>query len=106
MVVVALRPVEAPACRKVEIYCVQAFWRDRRGLAKGRFQQFAAQEPALRAAKAGAIKAAGVSVYVMRGYPGTDTWDPPVVIAKFGEVPKQPAEDTLAGARPQLHQVE
>lgn len=87
MTVVALRAVRPPVSRKVEIFCVQAYWRDRRGLAKGKFQQFASRELALRAGRAAAVKAAGVLVYVMRGYPGTDTWDAPVAIARHGEVP-------------------
>lgn len=90
MVVVAFRDVTrpAPTSRKVEVYCVQAYWRDRRGLAKGRFQQFSSREAAMRAAKAAAIRAPGVAVYVMRGYPGTDTWDQPVIVARFGELPE------------------
>lgn len=90
MVVVAFREAAqaAPVSNKVEIFCVQAYWRDRRGLAKGRFQQFASREKALRAGKAASVKAAGVAVYVMRGYPGTDTWDGPVMIARLGELPE------------------
>jgi hypothetical protein len=88
MAVVPFPAAAEPSKRKVEIFCVQSYWRDRKGLAKGRFQQFAAQEPALRAAQAAAVRAAGVTVYVMRGYVGTDTWDRPVVVAKLGEVPR------------------
>lgn len=89
MVVVAFRAAEMPVSKKVEIYCVQAYWRDRRGLAKGKFQQFAGHELAMRAARSASAKAAGVALYIMRGYPGTDTWDLPVVVARFGEVPEE-----------------
>lgn len=87
MTVVAFRAAAPPPQRKVAIYCVQAYWRDRKGLAKGKFEQFAALEPAMRAAKAGSVRAAGVAVYVYRGYVGTDTWDEPVRVARFGATP-------------------
>ena len=43
----------------------------------------------MRAGQKAAVKAAGVLVYVMRGYVGTDTWDRPATLAKFGETPDQ-----------------
>lgn len=87
MTVVALRAAAEPVSRQVSVYCVQAYWRDRSGLAKGKFQQFGLMELALRAGKAASVKSAGVLVYRMRGYVGTDVWSGPVVLATYGDVP-------------------
>lgn len=88
MNVVALRAVRDPLQRQVRVFCVQAYWRDRAGLAKGKFQQFSSQEAALRAGKVASAKAAGVLVYAMQGYVGTDVWSEPHVIARHGETPR------------------
>lgn len=88
MTVVAFRAAAPePTSRQVSVYCVQTYWRDRRGLAKGRFEQFGSMELALKAGKAASIKAAGVSVYLIKGYAGSEVWSDPRVIASYGSVP-------------------
>lgn len=98
MAVVQIAPYRDPVRRQVTVYCVQAYWRDRRGLAKGKFQQFASVEVAMRAARTASARAAGVLVYVMRGYPGTDTWDEPAAVARFGDVPIRACADQASNA--------
>ena len=88
MNVVAFKAAAEPLSRQVAVYCVQAYWRDRQGLARGKFQQFGSMEAALRAGRVASAKAAGVSVYVVRGYVGTDVWSEPRVIATHGQVPE------------------
>jgi len=79
---------EGAATNEVTVYCVQAYWRDREKLARGRFRQFAKEEAAIGAGKAAAIRNAGVVVFSVSGHPEADYWEEPVVIATFGDVPR------------------
>ena len=78
---------EEPRSRLVTIYCVQAYWRDREKLAKGRFQQFGTEAAARGAGKAAALRNAGVVVFSVRGSPEADYWEEPMVLAIHGEKP-------------------
>ena len=83
--VLAFRPVEETSSPLVTIFCVQAYWRDRLKLAKGRWEQFTSMEAALRAGKAALGRAPAVVVYRVRGNPEADYWEAPIVLAALGE---------------------
>ena len=87
MAVVALRAVHEPHPVLMTVFCVQTYWRDRDRMAKARFEQYVSMEAALRAGKAAARRAPGVHVYRVRGNVEADYWEPPVVLATYGETP-------------------
>lgn len=93
--VLAFGREEEPSSPLVTVFCVQAFWRDRAKLAKGRFEQFPSMESALRAGKAAALRAPAVVVYRVRGNAEAGFWEEPVVLAALGEAAQARREGRL-----------
>ena len=90
MPVVALRDLHRtePATKLTTVFCVQAYWRDRTKLVRGKFQQFGSMEAALRAGKAAADRAPRVEVFRWRGIAESDYCAERTVLATYGEVPE------------------
>ncbi len=97
--VVAFRPVEALSPHLVTVFCVQAYWRDRAKLARGRWREFVSMEAALRAGRAEAGRAPAVVVYRMRGNPQVDYWEEPIILATHGEAAQARRDGTLEPIR-------
>lgn len=75
----------------VEVFCVQTYWRagsDR--FEPGQFHQFGSRDCAMQAAKHLARSRPGVMVFKVAGEPVADIWQPPQVIARFGDAPSMP----------------
>ena len=99
MSVVALaevRAVYSPPTRRLTVYCVQVYWRDRVKLARGKLLQFGSAGEALEAGRTASVKAAGVAVFRLRGfvsadYMGDQEIDPErfdkIILATYGDVP-------------------
>lgn len=73
------------------IYCAQGFWLRGGRLSGGEVYQFSTEERARLGADALLTGCDGVAVFSLDGYPDTDLWEDPVMIARFGEVPAMAA---------------
>ncbi len=75
----------------VEVFCVQTYWRTSPvRFEPGQFQQYGARDMAIAAAKRLALSRPGVMVFRVVGEPVADIWQPPQVIARFGDAPHMP----------------
>ena len=90
MPVVALKDFRQaePATKLTTVFCVQAYWRDRAKLVRGKFQQFSSMESALRAGKTAGTRAPRVEVFRWRGIAESDYCAERTVLAIFGEKPE------------------
>lgn len=70
------------------VYCVQGYQGAGRRAVATRLRQFGCAEDALEAARAVKARASGVLVYKVEGEPDFGFWSEPMVLAKFGEVPR------------------
>lgn len=88
---------------QVEIFYVQPYWRDRGRLGEGRRREFRTEREAQVTARALAERYARVDVFRVAGYPASDLWGRPRLIAKLerdteGQLPL--AGDNVVKLRP------
>lgn len=70
------------------VFCVDTYWQARPGqMERGQRRQFGDREGAMGAARRMARSRPGVMVYKVSGDPVADIWQPPEIVARFGETP-------------------
>lgn len=74
---------------RVTIYCVQPYWRaGPTKLARGDLRQYRCREKASQAGDTAARRLGGALVYSVTGCPEFETWDPPRLVKRIGDVPE------------------
>lgn len=74
-----------PQTRALSIWWVQPFWLDRGRPGAGRVREFGTRREADVAARVMGERYWRVEVSLVRGYPGTDTWEPPEAVYAIEE---------------------